>query len=218
VNKIDLKTKSSKKKKNEEFYLINKKNKFVGYIFWSCIGELPSKIFYYPLNELQFTGKEGYLLFMLLPILLFNDKIFHTVIKYHHIFQLISLVGLLSYYTTRIEYQIFLLTFSTCGQLTLNMALWFHSRTRMERNVCGLMLSLISVVSINFLKYSLNPIWSSSIVNMNFVVTGSLSCFILSQEHLISTLHKQSNFLPSDQSLNKNKYYLLDKIKIGSGK
>ena len=182
------------------------------------MGKLPSKIFYESLVETGLQGNLGYLFLVLMPIILFKDKIFHTVIKHHHTLQFVSLIGLLSYYTTSQEIQVFLLAVSTYGQITLNMALWFHSRTRMERNVCGLLLSLISVLSINFLKYSLNPIWNSFVVNLNFIITGSLSCFILSQENLISTLHKQSTFLPSDHFPNKNKSVLIEKIKVGAGK
>ena len=169
-----------------------------------------NRLWFFPLVKMEFSGYEVVLFLMFLCCLLSFDSMLKMVLSVHSYLRVVSVFCLLAHFCQDATNKLILVNVGLGLELTLHMALWFHSKERMERHVFGLLVSLVIFVTWHMASYSVNPVWTSTKVNMMFFLTGILSCMILSQENLASNLNKASISKHSHEPSS-----LIDNLRVG---
>ena len=161
---------------------------------------------------MDFSGYEAFLFVLFLPIILAIKSVRNAILSSHSFLRLFSLIGLTAFWVEAATTKLMIVNCALGYDLTLNMALWWHSRARMERHICGLIFSLIIYVCISMARLSVNPVWTHAALNLMFMLIGFLSALILSQENLLSTSNKETK-----SSKSKEEEGSFSAIKAGCG-
>ncbi|EDO41752.1 predicted protein [Nematostella vectensis] len=147
----------------------------LGYLWWSLIFALPPMIWFYPLNELEISGYEAFVITIMTPVFTGIGAVLDFCRSLHGlaILRTLSLVGVASFQAPTTLTRLVLLAFGCGGAM-----LWFcgivWSKKPSERSLCfwGLILGFFLMLAARALYISVNPVWSDNSSNKLCLILG----------------------------------------------
>lgn len=150
----------------------------LGYTWWSLFHGIAPMIWFYPLNELEISGYEAFVITILSPVFTGISTLLQFSGSIHGLafWRVLSLVGVASFQAPSTLIRLIMLAFG-CGTAMLWFCGMIWNKDPKERvlSFWGLILGLFLLLTLRISYVSVNPIWSDVTSNRVVLLVATLS-------------------------------------------
>lgn len=151
---------------------------FLGYTWWSLIHGIAPMIWFYPLNELEISGYEAFVVTILSPMFAGISGLLQFSGSIHGLafWRVLSLVGVASFQAPSTLVRLIMLAFG-CGTAMLWFCgiIWNKDPKERVLSFWGLILGLFLLLTMRISYVSVNPIWSDVTSNRVVLLVAALA-------------------------------------------
>uniref|UniRef100_H2ZJB0 PGAP2-interacting protein n=1 Tax=Ciona savignyi TaxID=51511 RepID=H2ZJB0_CIOSA len=174
----------------------------IGYTFWSLVHGLGPMIWFYPLNELDITGYELFVLVAFSPILFLlgeNTQKFLSRTPVVNFFMLLMLVGAASFHASSTLSRLISLSIGVGAAFIVQTVTWW-SGTQKERRIhfWGYTLGFVALLASRIWYVSMTPLWNDH--KSNKVIVSLFTATIAAK-----LIFQQSEDAPQEEKQKKTK-------------
>nr|CAB3234973.1 PGAP2-interacting protein [Phallusia mammillata] len=176
----------------------------IGYAFWCLVHGLGPMIWFYPLNELDVTGYEAFVVVAFSPVLFICRGTINEIFGSHGAIQLylvLMLGGCASFHAPSTLSRLVGLSFGVAAAFLMQASTWW-SEDEQERKLAfwGHTIGFIALLSSRVWYVSITPMWNDQMTNKIIVTILALAIGIKMLSPHINIHHKSPTHKPKETS------------------